>query len=656
MESFENLTPYIIFFTIIISGLIALGIDRKSIWTVDKVVAVLGFFFGIFMTFMNTRYTSNELLLLSPIIAVSSMFYLRYRDKILKNDIKVTMFEVNKKTLNLIQISYWLLITASLITYYQSLPYYRSETFFIIISACVSLLGIEILLVNFTNELQIFEYIIKILLVSTILRASSYFVSSFPIGSDPWAHAEYIKSFLYYHSIAIAPGRDFIHQYYVSYPVSHLFVVATSLISNFGIKESMFIMGMILTLSSVFTYLIVKNITNDSKISLISMLLLNFADLHIQWGIEIIAMSFGVALYTIIMYLILGATGNKKVIYASMLVLYFFVITWTHTISAFITLISIGTLYIGSEIYKKAYKYQRENSSLITFTAFLLIATIMIYHWIDPKYPFLGKICIGLINTLFSEAKFLVDHTMSNIVNSIWMLPITFGFLIYTFCGIIGSLYSISENHISKKYFSFLFMVTTLYILRYSFPIFGMNNIIPERWPSFIYVIFVLFISIGFYNVILLFKSEKQRTAIALIFLLTSTFFMTTNLATNKDSPIYGEEVIQRYVWTESEMSLYRNINLHYDNIIVADKQTAIRPFSTYFQRNKKKMMYYPQLEDGNIDWNSMSGNLIVWRESSLKRPVNCDKSEMLLGTGFKNSLDDEYSCVFYSGEARAFI
>lgn len=663
MESFENYIPYIISLTLLISGVFALKIDKKVIWTIDGLLSLLGFSFGIFMTFMNIKYVSNELLLLSPTIAISSLFYLRYRNKIIKSSTKLDIIETNKTMLYLIQTGYWLLISFALITYQYSPLYYRPPLFFITISICVALLGVEILSTSFESEFKTFKYIVKIIIVSIILRASAYFVSPFPIGSDPWAHEEYIKSFLYYGHIIVAPGRDFVSQYYLSYPLSHLFVVATSLISNIGTKQSMFILGIILIFSTIFSYLIVKEITNNTKLSLVSILLLNFADHHIQWSIEIIAMSFGISLYTIIIYLILRKERNNKFIYASLLVFYFYIIIWTHTISTFITLISLIALYISSKIYTRirkicngGYKDYNGKRQLLNFSPCILMTTILIYHWMDPNYPFFQEIYIGLVETLFAEAKFLTSHTTSNLVGSIWMLPITFGFLVYVFFGIVGTLYSISENRNSEKYFSLIFMIMILYAFRYLFPIFGMKNIIPERWPSFLYTVFILFISIGLYKILSLFDSKKLKIGITLIILFTSTLLMTTNIATNKDSPFYGEEVSQRYVWTESEMFLFNDINNHYKDTIIADKHTAIRPFLTYLQKDRVKMMTYPQLKNGDINWELMSGNLIIWRKSSLKRPVTCDKNEILLGYEFKQRLNNNYNCIYSSGEANAFI
>ena len=68
-----------------------------------------------------------------------------------------------------------------------------------------------------------------------------------------------------------------------------------------------------------------------------------------------------------------------------------------------------------------------------------------------------------------------------------------------------------------------------------------MENIVPDRWPAFIYVIFVLFISIGFFKIISSMKHPKKQICFIFIILFVTSFFMITNNETNLDSPIYGE-------------------------------------------------------------------------------------------------------------------
>ncbi|MEN6553155.1 MAG: hypothetical protein ABFC34_09765, partial [Methanobacterium sp.] len=188
---------------------------------------------------------------------------------------------------------------------------------------------------NVSRKIDVFNIYIKVTLVSLILSASAFFVSSYPIGSDPWAHLEYINNFLKYGSLAVSDSTQKVGGYYLNYPISHLFVVATSLITNLSTRVSFYMISTILILSTIFTYLFVKEISNNSNIALFSLFLLSFADCHIQWTDQVIAMSFGLAIYSIILYLLvkihsINMPTRHRPIYLSLLILFIFLIIWTH--------------------------------------------------------------------------------------------------------------------------------------------------------------------------------------------------------------------------------------------------------------------------------------------------------------------------------------
>ncbi|WP_221068759.1 hypothetical protein [Methanosarcina mazei] len=511
-----------------------------------------------------------------------------------------------------------------------------------------------------SRQIDVFNIYVKITFVSLILSASAFFVSPYPIGSDPWAHLEYIKNFLQFNSLTVSGSTHRVDEYYLNYPISHLFATAISLITNLSTRVSFYMISTTLIFSTIFTYIFVKEISNDSNIALFSLLLLSVADCHIQWTSKVIAMSFGLAIYSIIIYLLIkvnsmNMSASHRPIYSSLLILFTFLIIWVHTISAFITLITIICLYIMSLVNQKMFS-QKTYGTLGKFTFCVVVIVTLIYHWMDPSYPFFSDILRTLLHSLSSETEFLSQNFHSEVVESSEMLLLTFGFLIYTFFGIIGSLFTLSRFNSSSRNTSLLFTVLALYTIRYTFPIFGLRNVIPERWPAFIYVIFVLFIAIGFFKIVFSIKSQKQQIVSIFIILFTASFFMITDNETNLDSPIYGENVIQRLVWTESEMSLFTRVNELYDNVIVTDRQTEIRPFETYLYRDQKKVIGYPLNNQGKINWDVINKNLIIWRKTSLSRPVSCSSAEVVLGHDFEVKLYNNFSCIYNTGEAKAFV
>ncbi len=658
--SYSDLALAVLILTLALSFMIGRNIARESLKGIDGIFAVLGFLFGLFMTSVNLVYTSNTLFLLSPVIAISCLLYLRYRNEFTENPHK-SLLEISHRNRKILSIIWWLLISMALIAYYLSEIYARHPLFFILISGAVAVLGVQIIAFRDLNKTKTLTIIGKILLLSLILRASAYFISPYPVGSDPWAHREYIAYFL--ESGRIAVPSDFLY-YYVNYPMAHLHSACTSLLTAISPHNAMFLWGAILTFSTLVTFLIVRMLTGNTQLALISMLLLNFVDVHIQWSIQTIAMSFGIAIYAFIIFFALKIylKAEDKIKYISIMLIFLGIIVWTHTISAFITLVSLFALVMGHMLYE--FLYNRNIRSFRSQTVqnligpLVILAVIITYHWIDPSYPLLNKVFSGLLNSLSQEAEFLKTTALSNVHGRWEELLHPAGFCICAFFGIIGALYCSSHKERAKKYFPLIALVLVLFFIRYAFPIFGMRNIIPDRWPAFAFVIFALFVGLGIFCALSLLKTKKAVFCTVAVFLLVGSSFMITDAATNHDSPLYGEEVILKLIWTESEMRMFAQINETYDGTIITDEHTHARPFSTYL-RNEKSVPF-KILPDGTMDTDLLSSGLIIWRQDSLTRPVHVSDgryvSLILLGDQFRNYLDNNYSCISVANGARGYL
>lgn len=658
--SYSDLASIVLILTLALSFIIGRNIAREGLKEIDGIFAALGFLFGLFMTAMNLFYSSNALFLLSPVITMSCLLYLRYRNEF-KEYSHIPTLEISRRNDKILSIIWWSLISAALITYYFSEVYTRHPLFFIFISGAVAVLGLQIVTFRGLTKTTTLSIIVKILSLSLILRASAYFVSPYPIGSDPWAHREYITYFLEYGRIAVP--SDFLY-YYVNYPVAHLYSACTSLLTTISPHGAMFLWGAILTFSTLVTFLIVRMLTGNTQLALISMLLLNFVDVHIQWSIQNIAMSFGIAIFAFIIFFALRIYTNteNKIIYVSFMLIFLGLIVWTHTISAFITLVSLFALIMGHMLYE--FLYNRNIRSFRSQTVrnlmgpLVILAVIITYHWMDPSYPFLNKVFSGLLNSLSMEAEFLGATSLSNVHGRWEELLQPAGFCIFAFFGIIGALYCSSHKERTKKYFPLITLIAVLFFIRYAFPILGMRNIIPDRWPAFAFVCFALFVGVGVYWALSLLKTKRAALCTVVTFLLIGSFFMITDSTTNHDSPLYGGEVSLKMIWTESEMSMYAHINETYDGIIIADEHTHLRPFDTYLKNEKSIAIKI--LPDGTLDTEILSSGLVIWRQNSLTSPVavrdDRHTTTLFLGDQFREYLDNNYNCISVTHNARGYL
>jgi hypothetical protein len=132
---------------------------------------------------------------------------------------------------------------------------------------------------------------------------------------------------------------------------------------------------------------------------------------------------------------------------------------------------------------------------------------------------------------------------------------------------------------------------------------------------------------------------------------------MATNFVTNMDSPVYGGEINQKGLYTESEVILFKKVNNSYNEIIVTDGLTA-GEFFCHLKREEGKIASYLLTPHGDMNWEYVGCKLVIWRKISLTRPVKVrgPSKEMLLGNEFKTHLDRISSCIYDTGEAKAYL
>ena len=650
---FKEIAPLVILLTLMTSAIIVIRTKSSNLSTIDGVIAILGTILGLLITFLNLIFSNNYLITIGPIITFASLLYLRYRTKLLADDIDLDL-HLNARALKIIQTIYWICIFIALINDYQAENYYRTPLFFFSISIAVSSLGVEILSRTYEKNLHLYELISKIIIVSFILRFSAYFISPYPIGSDPWEHAALIKDISIYGTSYLPQ----IHDYYSNYPLMHIYASNASLLGNLTTKDAMSIIGVVLTFSTIFVYLYIKKITNDVRLALFSMLLLNFSDFHIQWSIQIISMSFGIAIYTMAIYFLIEQKERISIQYKVLTALSICILIWIHTISSFILLVSLISLYVGSCIYGRIYITKNNSPKLIVnITLCMFTLVVLSYHWMDPKFPFLDGMIAGLADSLLNKAEFLGRDTISNMGDSWASIFNIVGFLILIFFGVIGSLHSLSKENQTKTKVCLVFMMVILFSIFFIFPVMGIRNIVPYRWPAFIYITLVFFSGIGILKVVSIVRSRHYKVVFVYVLLVIFTFFMITNSFTNMDSPIYGKNLNQKIIWTESEMEMFTNLNNSYDGIIFSDLQTRQMPFQKYIKRDR--VADYLATSDGRLDWGYMRDKMLVWRKNSLDRPVQVngfENSDILLGFTFKHYLDNNYDNIYDTGNAKAYL
>ena len=658
--SFSEAAPILTVTTLVICIVLIRKAIPSLLSSIDGVFAFLGLIFGIFMTIMNHFYTSEALFLLSPTIALGSSVYIHYRYKQLEID-QIPLYDEEKVSIfsRYLDISFWVLIFFLLFLLRTAEPYTRQIIFFIIVSLCVAIIGLDIILSTKIDGIKRSYIIFKTLLLSFIIRSSAYFISLYPVGSDPWVHSEYISFFIKNGHLIVPESFS---QYYVNYPISNLLAAISGILANLEVKESLFVIGFGLIIGTLFVYLIVRLLTGNENLALFSLLLINFCDASIQWSVDIIAMSFGIVLYSFVLYLIfkfIPSNKEHRYIYSSIIFVLIFLIIWTHTIASFILLVTIVSLYVSIHMYRILYhKTDGQSYSSIILTASIFFCILLAIKWFDPNYPFIEGTLNQLLISLSKEASFLGKLSYSNITGSWLGLYNVLGFIMFAFFGIIGALYFTSKKRVSWPIFALIIVAGVLFFIRYVFPIMGIRNIIPSRWPAFAFVSFIVFVGVGIYLVLSNIKSGIGYPVAIVVILLFTSCLMITNGDTNMDSPLFNAVTKEKLIWSDSQMVLFKDMVSNYDGIIISDEQTAGRPLEIYY--NRTDVTKYRLDQYGSFDYQYLNNKMVIWREESLISPIGVrDRNYvtgLLMGTGFFDYLERNFDRIGDSGTARAYL
>jgi hypothetical protein len=665
--NFQEVVPFAILFTSFICAIIFLKTDRhnlrSNLISIDGVFSILCLLLGLLIILLNLIHSNNYLITLGPLLTITSVIYLHYKSNIGKKE--VYSFYLNTSTKKIIDIMYWTSFFITAVNFQQNYPYHRSMIFFISFSLAATLLFVEIYFTKVHSPLNLYYILMKIIFASLFLRYSAYYISPDLVGSDPWAHAILINYI--YNSGTIHVPQESLTGYYSYYPIMHIYAASIMLIGNFGIKASLFVIGSTIVFSSLFIYLISKKIFyNNVKIALLCTLLVNLSSYYIQWSTQVIAMSLGIVFYIIIIYL-LFVTYKRKILpeffsKPNLFTLIFsFLIVWTHTISAFILFISSFCLILGNFIYNNVlFKSSVKNSkSLASITLCAIIFILMISHWWNPDYPFFEIIMKGFIRNLSAEHKFLGPLTNTNIEDQWFDVLDIFDFLILIFFGVIGCLYTLSKKYLNSLRFSLIFLISSLFFIFFAFPAFGLKDIVPGRWPAFIYVSFIPFVGFGSFKLFSLFHNKRYLIILFSILLFTYSFFAITNSNSNMDSPFYGGSSYPSLIWTESEITLCKQIDQFYNGTIITDVQLGSRIFEAYLS-STNRIDYLKLDQNENIDYDYIGNKLIIWREMSLSRPMTFNTSPrwtaIFLGRDFKEYIDNNFSKIYTSGGGAAYL
>ena len=518
-----------------------------------------------------------------------------------------------KKTIYL----FILLFMISLIFLFISI-YERSVYFFISSSLLVIPIIIQITNLKATGSQTNYPIIIaEIILFSFLMRLSSIFVYPFSFGN-----LDYIYHVTNIDKIMTNGNFESIIGVYNKLPFYHLIVGITSSCTSITSYLSGYLtMVSIFQISIITTFLLIKNITRDVKLSLITIFLLVVARDNLYWGSMAVPQSLGYVIIILCLY----SLFLKK--YSGLCFLFFgftLLLSNIPMMNYFIVLLLL--LICVDKFSFILYKKQAIEHFIKPRLFILLIGGATIY------YVFVCQTPIELINLIVNY-----DYTQPPPIS----LPVTYNIitiifdqadlLIMLFFFTIGFL--IFTHNLNNKYRSFmtlLFLGVFLSPLYFPNPLMNMSFYMNlEGWRAGLIIEFfiILIISIGVANLL---KHLPHKRIIVICMLLTLlAFFGSTNSQSSPDKPLFGIISPSTY-FTNSELKGYSFFSDYCNHVlpITLDKQTF-----TYFK------YYYPTISIRSLESKEtiVGGNFTLFLYRSYRNInsalfVSIDEANVLYG------------------------
>ena len=628
---------------------------------VDVITAVLGVCGGLASLYFYTLKPANAyLLMIGLIFTFTSMVYLLFRDKL------TYPAELNIQPgghLNLVlKIIFVLLFTSSIYVLHANV--FRPPIYFILISLCASILAVEVLLYNPVKKYQLYILLFEICIVAFNLRVGIYLNYGGMIGVDPWALRLFVEDII---NTGAVVESEFLGRY-SSFVIMQIYSAIASLICGVSSKLGMFIAVTLPNIfCSIFIFLIARKLFNE-KIGLIAMLIYGFCDFSIAYSIQICAWSFGIALYIIILYLLIGTKEAINKYQSHFLFLFFALLILTHPVPTTIMLIPLILLLVCAKLFKSvgAISDTLVTSCIVGTLSYWIYASYIVGD--NVKRNFFDTIVGPLYRSLTTEAAVLhrteiiesgggAGHLFFESILNI------LGFSLVVLFGLVGGLILLSEKkrHILKL--SLIPITFVIIAFPFAFGFFGIRNIMNNRWFVYGYVTLAILAASGLHTLIGQSRSTNKKIIAIFLIIFVISFFMTTNTMCNHDSPIYFKEGAKRLAFTEQELSFKNELINAYSGPVMTDwpYRSAIERDVPYTDPKDIKF-YNARYSYEDFCNGTLPQSLVIWLENYKDIPIELispSKGRMLVvfEENFEEKLESEaYNRIYCNEQVTAYL
>lgn len=549
-----------------------LNVERKwmnflILQDLDKIVAILGVFFSILLTFyIWLKIGRLVYMTVSILTLLSSITWLLIRKKVSLSECDLSN-RIIYKTLNVI--FFILFICSIFYIHFRDDIYTRPLLYFIIISILSGIVALEILFYP-RNKKNICFILFQIIGIGLNLQFSELLIFPNIVGIDPWFHQMFTLKIL--DTGFIPEGYS-----YSKLPLMHLCTGATQLITGLNYKIStMLTISFFQVSSGVFFIFLLGRYVFNKNIGLLAGLFLVTSSYFIRLGFWTIPNTIAAVLILIIVFLLFKVNIKERLIIKSLAVIFMITLILTHTISAMCMAILLFTSTIVFFIHSK--KYHIHKKIPVTYTIAIFF-TVSMFSWWTYASGHLTNL-LSLIKWGFSVDVFNKDLPKELISNIIYPVSISeqifnqLGMFLFFSLSFIGCFYMISRKYGTSYTFTMAIIGITPLAIGF-FTLITEHSVLEARWFYFAQMLLSLPLAIAFFSIVNTRKNKYSKSMLISTLTVIISFLMIISTIANVDNTTFSPKTGVRHGFTDSELKGMQTADRLWDKTIGSDRLYA---------------------------------------------------------------------------------
>lgn len=576
-------------------------------------------------------------------ISVTLLIYLLFRNKIIPVIPQVEYTKSKYLNLKFFSILYALLYLISIDLLFQHL-YNRPFIYFLVIASICTLVMVQIQIYS-NHKSATMLILFEILLISLNIRGGILYEFPNIIGVDPTYHLNIAMDIVDFGKIPL--GFQ-----YSAHPIMHILIATTNLLASVSPKNSIiFSTGFVLAvLLPMLTYTICKRIFTV-QIALISALFIAISNYLIWYGYMLFATSMGLVYFIIFLYFILSVESVHQKIVS---ILLFLTLVLVHPLTNVVLLFSMILLRLAQTYHHRlSYVINTRKNQIISINMIILFFLFTLAYWMHSTplsntsfFDFIIRTVVTKLTTVELAPSILsAPLERVNVLNEVINM---LGAISLLCLGIIGVLHTI---RIKGNDLISMYVVSIGYIIFFAAAvsqIIGFENILPQRWFAFAYLLFAIPASVGIQLMYNINASKKFTLYIQSIMIFTISFLMITSSIANMDSPIYSKDISLRTGYFESEFAATDFFVVHSNTTFVTDMR--YEPMRAFDNRGIKFL--------GIVSFDELSSSdLVIIREYVINNRIDIPfrnpngAAPAMLSQDFLQSLESEGVNTIYTNK-----